>query len=292
MLRRWLPVLTAVLIVSFAAFGCGGGESPTPTPTVTPTATPSPTVTPTPLPTATATPTPTATPTSTPQNQADLGSWVTLAPGDSVAIRGEALVITFVKVTQDSRCPSGVQCIQAGSADIQLVVELSGQSSTVTITQQGSSTENAQTVGDYTLRFSLLPYPTAGQAIDPADYRLTLQVNRAQPDKTPSAELGTLRGHVTIGPLQPVEHQGVPTPTPSPEVYAARKVIVTPKSGSPAQTVTIGPDGNYLIALPPGTYVVDINHTGVDHSSDVPKTVQITAGAVITLDISIDTGIR
>jgi len=38
-----------------------------------------------------------------------------------------------------------------------------------------------------------------------------------------------LTGHVSIGPLTPVERVGVLSPTPAPEVYAARSInILTP----------------------------------------------------------------
>ena len=39
----------------------------------------------------------------------------TLAVGESIALP-DATTLTYVGVTSDSRCPPGVQCIQAGSA--------------------------------------------------------------------------------------------------------------------------------------------------------------------------------
>jgi len=48
----------------------------------------------------------------------------------------------------------------------------------------------------------------------------------------------------------------------------------------------------YRVALEPGVYMVDINHTGVDSSGDVPATVEISSGTTFKLDIDIDTGIR
>jgi hypothetical protein len=102
---------------------------------------------------------------------------------------------------------------------------------------------------------------------------------------------GTLSGKVDIGPITPV--QGItPVPTP-PSVYAARKVLVYDSSHSRLlDTVSLDDNGNYSIGLAPGTYVVDINHAGADRSSDVPKTILIQSYVVITLNISIDTGIR
>src|SRR6188472_4161830 len=47
-----------------------------------------------------------------------LGTDFTLAPGDSAGIHGESRQLTFVKLTGDSRCPTNVQCVWAGSAVI------------------------------------------------------------------------------------------------------------------------------------------------------------------------------
>ena len=37
---------------------------------------------------------------------------------------------------------------------------------------------------------------------------------------------GILKGHVSIGPLQPAIREGVPEPTPNPEIFAARQVVI------------------------------------------------------------------
>ena len=107
-----------------------------------------------------------------------------------------------------------------------------------------------------------------------------------------SHQEGTLAGHVTIGPLCPVEPCNV-----SPEVraaaYDARKILIYARDrNSLIKTVSIGADGNYSVSLPPGQYHVDINHIGIDRSPDVPAEVEISAGETVRLDISIDTGIR
>jgi len=57
-------------------------------------------------------------------------------------------------------------------------------------------------------------------------------------------------------------------------------------------TVDIDSQGLYFIDLLPGRYLVDLKLAGLDHSSDVPKVVNIRAIVVTALDISIDTGLR
>lgn len=111
-------------------------------------------------------------------------------------------------------------------------------------------------------------------------------------EKSPQ-EFGILQGHVTIGPLVPVAREGEEEPTPAPEVYAAREIVVYKKDGKTEFTrLKIDASGNYQAELPVGTYVVDINHLGIDTATDLPRQIDITNQGVTRLDIDIDTGIR
>lgn len=106
-------------------------------------------------------------------------------------------------------------------------------------------------------------------------------------------EYGALKGHVTIGPLVPVVHEGEPEPVPSPEDYAARKVLVFHRGGRREfARIDIDAGGNYGSPLPAGAWVVDINRTGIDSAAGLPAEIEIRAGEVTRLDIDIDTGIR
>ena len=108
-----------------------------------------------------------------------------------------------------------------------------------------------------------------------------------------NAGKGILEGQVTIGPLMPVQQVGEPEPTPAPEVYAERQVVVYSQDGKKEiARVQIGADGSYRVELAPGAYLVDINHLGIDSSKDLPVVVQINLNETTRLDIGIDTGIR
>jgi hypothetical protein len=108
-----------------------------------------------------------------------------------------------------------------------------------------------------------------------------------------SAPMGYLEGRASIGPLQPVERVGVPSPTPSPAVCTARGLVVfDAQTGAEAARFDLGPDCTYRVALPPGSYRVELQRRGIDISKDLPQTVTISAGQTTRLDISIDTGIR
>ena len=106
-------------------------------------------------------------------------------------------------------------------------------------------------------------------------------------------ETGILEGQVTIGPLMPAVQVGVPEPTPAPEVYAAREIVIYKKNGTTEVTrLQIDATGWYRGELPVGTYVVDINRLGIDSADGLPKEITLTPNAVLRLDIDIDTGIR
>jgi hypothetical protein len=113
------------------------------------------------------------------------------------------------------------------------------------------------------------------------------------PEIIPPPPAGTLQGHVTIGPLQPVERVGQPTPTPNPEVFTSRSLNIFQADGKNLVTsIHFNPDGSYRVSLQPGTYVVDIPHTGIGFARPLPKTITIHSGETVQLDIDIDTGIR
>jgi hypothetical protein len=102
---------------------------------------------------------------------------------------------------------------------------------------------------------------------------------------------GTLTGNVSIGPLCPVEPCMVP-PDRLTAAYAARTIVVSDTGGSVIATTAPDPYDGYSFRLKPGIYIIDIRHQGIDRSPDLPETVTISAGETVTLDITIDTGIR
>lgn len=110
---------------------------------------------------------------------------------------------------------------------------------------------------------------------------------------TSSAPVGYLTGHVSIGPLTPVERVGVPSPTPAPEVYAARSInIFKPDGVTLVVNVKINSDRTYRVALPPGDYVVALARSGIDRARGLPKPITIESGKTMQVKVDIDTGIR
>ena len=106
-------------------------------------------------------------------------------------------------------------------------------------------------------------------------------------------EFGILEGQVSIGPLEPVHKVGEEAPTPAPEVYAAREIVVYKKDGVTEFTrLSIDSSGGFRGELPVGVYVIDINRIGIDSADNLPVEIEIKPNSVTRLDINIDTGIR
>lgn len=102
-----------------------------------------------------------------------------LAPGQSAAIAGTDLVITFRKVVEDSRCPATVVCAWAGNGAVELLARTSAGGTTPQILGTPSGPLEA-VVGQYRIRIlGLDPYPEdpEAQPIPPDSYRLSLRVS-------------------------------------------------------------------------------------------------------------------
>jgi len=106
-----------------------------------------------------------------------------------------------------------------------------------------------------------------------------------------------LQGSVTIGPISPVERPGEDFVVP-PEVFSSRYIIIYDESGRNLvrevyfTQIGNGATGYYTAQIGPGTYVVDINHLGMDRAANLPVKITVSADEAVTIDVHIDTGIR
>jgi len=105
-----------------------------------------------------------------------LAEQFTLAPGESAFVEEASVVVRFLRVSSDSRCPADAVCIQAGDAIV--LVRVGGGGAEYELhTNDGSRA--AVTHGAFRIELVRLePYPFSGSAIDPASYRATLVVSR------------------------------------------------------------------------------------------------------------------
>ena len=111
--------------------------------------------------------------------QVALGQEFKLRQGQEVAIKGHDLRVKFDALVEDSRCPTGVNCVWAGDAKIlvgarqakseavQLELHTNGQFAQVGMYQQ------------YTVKLVALdPHPKADVEVGQKDYVATLLITR------------------------------------------------------------------------------------------------------------------
>ena len=99
----------------------------------------------------------------------------------------------------------------------------------------------------------------------------------------PTPVPGTVTGTVIIAPCQPVQQVGSPPCPPRPGI---RVHLDGPSAGATAIT---GPTGTYVAELPPGTYQVWAEGGIV---RPAPVTVTVVSGQTVTLNLTVDSGIR
>jgi type IV pilus biogenesis protein CpaD/CtpE len=106
-----------------------------------------------------------------------LGEPIVLAPGQSVTVGDEGLVIRFIEVSGDSRCPQGVECFWEGDAAARLTAKLpQGFVDDFTL-HTARMFRIYQDYGDYRIRLTAVtPYPVYPDEIPAEDYRVTLEV--------------------------------------------------------------------------------------------------------------------
>ena len=99
---------------------------------------------------------------------------ISLHIGEKAHLRG-GIVVAFIGVMQDSRCPKGVQCISAGRAVVRLEATPRG-GDPVTL-ELDTARESEAEVGSHSVTLlGLDPVPVADRPISPAEYLLRLSV--------------------------------------------------------------------------------------------------------------------
>ncbi len=110
---------------------------------------------------------------------ASLGKEFSLYIGQTAAITGEDLEITFTEVSGDSRCPSAVVCIQAGEVKCLMKIKEGGTAGDVEFIQSGGTSDYSRlTYGNYRYTFKVDPYPVSGDRIPDSKYRILITVDK------------------------------------------------------------------------------------------------------------------
>lgn len=95
-----------------------------------------------------------------------------LKTGLNQRVAGDKIAITPVELLQDSRCPAGVYCIQAGTVSIQANVEFLGSQSVETFTLN----QPVEAGGFIITLSSVDPLKTPSTPLSDGDYRFTFEV--------------------------------------------------------------------------------------------------------------------
>ncbi|WP_431894892.1 hypothetical protein [Nonomuraea sp. bgisy101] len=103
---------------------------------------------------------------------AEPGKVFTLASGDTARLTGAELTVTLTGVGQDSRCPTGVQCVWEGDAVVKVRVTAGTAPPADHELHTSGRFETAITVAGHELRLvDLKPYPRSGAAPSADRYR-------------------------------------------------------------------------------------------------------------------------
>lgn len=112
-------------------------------------------------------------PASSTAGDESLPTVVSLRAGESAEVGDR--VVTFTAVREDSRCPTGVECLWEGDAAVELLVEAGGEP-TVIVLHTALEPRSAVAAGLRLTLERLDPHPVAGRQTPPADYEATLRI--------------------------------------------------------------------------------------------------------------------
>lgn len=115
--------------------------------------------------------------------QAQTNQKVTVQVSQQKTLSKSKITIKFVSLADDSRCPTDVQCIQAGNAKIQIQVKKVGSG---TKNFDLNTNDNPQVVSfaGYTIKLiDLNPKPASNIRINRFGYRATFTIGKAGKSK-------------------------------------------------------------------------------------------------------------
>jgi len=108
---------------------------------------------------------------------APTGANITLRIGESVSIAGTPLVLTFVRIGEDSRCPPDVTCIWAGNASVEIDARTGAGLETISLNTTVGPREAV--VGVFRISLvELTPPPASNVRVSPDYFRATIVVVR------------------------------------------------------------------------------------------------------------------
>lgn len=101
-----------------------------------------------------------------------------LRAGQTARVEGTAVTVSFVNVTEDSRCPVDVQCVWAGNGAVSLVLTDDAGSRSSAILHTTLFPRSVRVSGYEIVLTGLKPDPRPGAPIPLANYVAALRVTR------------------------------------------------------------------------------------------------------------------
>jgi hypothetical protein len=109
-----------------------------------------------------------------------LNEQFTIKAGQQVAIKSEKLSVQFSSVQNESRCPTGVQCVWEGNAAISIEVSKKRKKAEQAILNTNTAIQpNELAYKKYRIKLlGLNPYPRIDEKIEPKDYEAVMIVTK------------------------------------------------------------------------------------------------------------------
>jgi hypothetical protein len=148
-------------------------------------------------------------------------------------------------------------------------------------------------LGGRAKRIALSPVFFAGESVfcRLVSFVLLLSAGFSVDAQAPAA--GTLQGHLKIVSLATVQPADGSIPTVTPETYKEYPLAVLSSDGKQQiASVTADAHGNFRVALPPGSYLLDIENRARKHVRAKAVPFSIATRETSRVDMEMDTGVR
>jgi hypothetical protein len=99
---------------------------------------------------------------------------------ETETVAGTALKVKFAEVLEDSRCPTGAQCVWAGRVRIRIEVQ-KGEDEPASYEIESGKTVSAAELDCLQISLkSLTPHPSSGSPTNNSDYKATISVTKSK----------------------------------------------------------------------------------------------------------------